>query len=61
MRSIAPNYSIRVHLQRISSRNYLTFELLLIDLGIKDAAGNTPLHLAVENDALDALDFLLSS
>lgn len=26
----------------------------------QDLIGNTPLHLSVENDAYDALDFLLS-
>lgn len=26
----------------------------------QDSVGNTPLHLSVENDGYDALDFLLS-
>lgn len=34
--------------------------LLLADLNIQDKAGNTPLHVAVEANALEALDFLLS-
>ncbi|CAH2035066.1 unnamed protein product, partial [Iphiclides podalirius] len=29
------------------------------NLGARDNAGNTPLHLAVENEALDAIEFLL--
>lgn len=32
---------------------------MIIALDIADNAGNTPLHLAVENESLDAIDFLL--
>ena len=32
----------------------------ILDLNAQDNAGNTPLHVAVENEALDAVDFLLS-
>lgn len=30
------------------------------DLNAQDTAGNTPLHIAVEYDSLEALDYLLS-
>lgn len=29
------------------------------DLDLQDAAGNSPLHSAVENDSLDAIEFFL--
>lgn len=32
---------------------------LFIDLNIADNAGNTPLHVAVENESLRAIEFLL--
>lgn len=31
-----------------------------IDLNAQDSVGNTPLHLCVQEDAFDAMDFLLS-
>lgn len=30
------------------------------DMDAQDYSGNTPLHLTVENDAFDAMDYLLS-
>lgn len=30
------------------------------DLNVLDSCGNTPLHIAVENNAFEAIDFLLS-
>lgn len=33
---------------------------LPIDMDAQDAAGNTPLHTTVEEDAFDAMDYLLS-
>lgn len=30
------------------------------DLNAQDSFGNTPLHVAVENDSLDALEYLLN-
>lgn len=35
-------------------------DMLQSDLDAQDLAGNTPLHLAVENDSLEALEYLLS-
>lgn len=32
---------------------------VLLDLNVQDAAGNTPLHVAIENEALCAIEFLL--
>lgn len=32
---------------------------LLLELNIPDNAGNTPLHIAVENESLEAIEFLL--
>lgn len=34
--------------------------LSLADMDAQDTAGNTPLHLTVEDDAFDAMDYLLS-
>lgn len=31
------------------------------DLNVQDNAGNTPLHVAVENESLEAVDYLLSA
>lgn len=31
----------------------------LIDLNIKDSGGNTPLHIAIEHNSLDAVEYLL--
>lgn len=33
--------------------------LIVSELNAQDNNGNTPLHVAVENEALDAIDFLL--
>lgn len=30
-----------------------------IDLNIRDSCGNTPLHIAIEHNSLDAVEFLL--
>lgn len=30
------------------------------DMDAQDSAGNTPLHLTVEDEAFDAMDYLLS-
>lgn len=35
-------------------------ELLIKGLDKQDYHGNTPLHIAVENDAYEAIDYLLS-
>lgn len=32
---------------------------VISDLNAKDNFGNTPLHVAVENEALDAIEFML--
>lgn len=34
--------------------------LFSIDMDAQDAAGNTPLHLTVEENAFEAMDYLLS-
>lgn len=34
--------------------------MLFLDMDAQDAAANTPLHLTVEEDAFDAMDYLLS-
>lgn len=33
--------------------------LRFLDFNAQDNVGNTPLHVAVENDSFDAIDFLL--
>lgn len=43
------NYSVK-------SNNRLIF---ISDMNSQDNMGNTPLHLAVENEAIDAIRFLL--
>lgn len=37
------------------------FIIIHIDLDVQDSSGNTPLHIAVETDSLEALDFLLAA
>lgn len=34
--------------------------LNLLDVNVQDSVGNTPLHVTVEEDAFDAMDYLLS-
>lgn len=36
------------------------FFLLWTDMDVQDACGNTPLHITVEEDAFDAMNYLLS-
>lgn len=31
----------------------------MVDMNMQDATGNTPLHVAIENEALDSIEFLL--
>lgn len=33
--------------------------MYVADLNVQDNVGNTPLHLAVESEALEAVDYLL--
>lgn len=39
---------------------YIFFICLSIDMDAQDASGNTPLHITVEEDAFDAMNYLLS-
>lgn len=32
-----------------------------IDLNVQDGLGNTPLHIAVDSNSFDAMDFLLGA
>lgn len=41
--------------------HFMTIIVLFLDLNAQDGQGNTPLHVAIENDSFDAIDFLLSS
>lgn len=38
---------------------YWIGRVLVLDLNIQDHAGNTPLHIAVEHDSLEVVDYLL--
>lgn len=35
--------------------------IVLTDMNAQDATGNTPLHLTVDEDSFDAMDYLLST
>lgn len=39
--------------------NKITIIFLQIDLNIRDSCGNTPLHIAIEHNSLDAVEYLL--
>lgn len=38
----------------------ITVHIFFTDMDAQDTVGNTPLHLTVEEDAFDAMDYLLS-
>lgn len=51
-------------LRTVTAINSVLFKInnvvIILDMNVQDHVGNTPLHLAVENDALQAADYLLS-
>lgn len=53
-------FQINHHKNLENVSNFYSFRFCYIDFNIRDNAGNTPLHMAVELDSYDALDFLLS-
>lgn len=57
-------HSVTLQLQHLTffsvSNSFSLFLVHGIDFNAQDAIGNTPLHVAVENDSFDAIDFLLA-
>lgn len=51
--------SVEVVMLSFSSFNYGSVSYFT-DLNAQDNVGNTPLHVAVENESLDAVDYLLT-
>lgn len=57
--------AIKLTLLDYSSSSYAVFYFILFrshakDFNMQDNAGNTPIHVAVECDSFDALEYLLS-
>lgn len=55
------------HLTILTLSNFMQLSIIysftlapILDFNAQDNAGNTPLHVAVECDAYEALDYLLS-